>query len=95
MLLTRTNGASAAQGSVFSAGMQAVVAIFGIAWMGDTFISGNIVELKSSIEGVVTETFNFESRPSRINEFEYKSLWSIIFRHRIGHYMLRNKTKRG
>ena len=55
LLLTRTNGASAAQGSVFSAGMQAVVAIFGIAWMGDTFISGNIVELKSSIEGVVTE----------------------------------------
>ena len=51
LLLTRTNGASAAQGSVFSAGMQAVVAIFGIAWMGDTFISGNIVELKSSIEG--------------------------------------------
>ena len=55
LLLTRTNGASAAQGSVFSAGMQAVVAIFGIAWMGDTFISGNIVELKSSIEGIVTE----------------------------------------
>ena len=55
LLLTRTNVASAAQGSVFSAGMQAVVAIFGIAWMGDTFISGNIVELKSSIEGVVTE----------------------------------------
>ncbi|MBE6295270.1 MAG: anaerobic C4-dicarboxylate transporter [Bacteroidales bacterium] len=55
LLITRTSGAKAAQGSVFSAGMQAVVAIFGIAWMGDTFISGNIVELKSSIEGVVTE----------------------------------------
>ncbi len=55
LLITRTSGAKAAQGSVFSAGMQAVVAIFGIAWMGDTFISGNIVELKSSIEGVVAE----------------------------------------
>lgn len=55
LLITRTSGAKAALGSVFSAGMQAVVAIFGIAWMGDTFISGNIVELKSSIEGVVTE----------------------------------------
>lgn len=55
LLITRTSGAKAAQGSVFSAGMQAVVAIFGIAWMGDTFINGNIVELKSSIEGVVTE----------------------------------------
>jgi len=54
LLLTKTNGIKAAQGSVFSAGMQAVVAIFGIAWMGDTFIHGNMDELKSSIEGVVT-----------------------------------------
>ena len=55
LLLTKTDGAKAVQGSVFSAGMQAVVAIFGIAWMGDTFISGNIVELKGTVEGVVTE----------------------------------------
>jgi anaerobic C4-dicarboxylate transporter DcuA/anaerobic C4-dicarboxylate transporter DcuB len=55
LLLTRTNGIKAAQGSVFSAGMQAVIAIFGIAWMGDTFIAGNMVELKSSIEEIVTQ----------------------------------------
>ncbi|MBR5105059.1 MAG: anaerobic C4-dicarboxylate transporter family protein, partial [Alistipes sp.] len=55
LLITRTNGIEAAKGSVFSAGMQAVIAIFGIAWMGDTFINGNIVELKASIEGVVTQ----------------------------------------
>lgn len=55
LLLTKTDGAKAVHGSVFSAGMQAVVAIFGIAWMGDTFISGNIVELKGAVEGVVTE----------------------------------------
>lgn len=55
LLITKTDGIKAAQGSVFSAGMQAVVAIFGIAWMGDTFLQGNMVELKSSIEGVVTE----------------------------------------
>lgn len=54
LLLTKTNGIEAAQGSVFSAGMQAVVAIFGIAWMGDTFINGNMAQLKDSIEGVVT-----------------------------------------
>ncbi|MBB4037910.1 anaerobic C4-dicarboxylate transporter DcuA/anaerobic C4-dicarboxylate transporter DcuB [Dysgonomonas hofstadii] len=53
LLLTNTNGIKAAQGSVFVAGMQAVVAIFGIAWMGDTFINGNMQELKESIEGVV------------------------------------------
>lgn len=55
LLFTKTDGAKAVQGSVFSAGMQAVVAIFGIAWMGDTFINGNIVELKGAVEGVVTE----------------------------------------
>ena len=35
--------------------MQAVIASFGIAWMGDTFINGNIAELTASIEGIVTE----------------------------------------
>lgn len=54
LLTTKTNGIKAAQGSVFIAGMQAVVAIFGIAWMGDTFINGNMDQLKSSIEGIVT-----------------------------------------
>lgn len=54
LLVTRTNGMQAAQGSVFSAGMQAVVAIFGVAWMGDTFISGNIEELTVGIEHIVT-----------------------------------------
>ena len=55
LLATRTNGIEATKGSIFSAGMQAVIAIFGIAWMGDTFINGNIVELKASIEGIVTQ----------------------------------------
>lgn len=54
LLATRTDGIKAVQGSVFSAGMQAVVAIFGIAWMGDTFIGGNMAELKGSIEQTVT-----------------------------------------
>ena len=53
LLITRTDGIKAAQGSVFSAGMQAVVAIFGIAWMGDTFLHGNMAQLRESIEGVV------------------------------------------
>lgn len=54
LLITNTNGIKAAQGSVFVTGMQAVVAIFGIAWMGDTFINGNMQQLSSSIEGIVT-----------------------------------------
>ncbi|WP_085535710.1 anaerobic C4-dicarboxylate transporter family protein [Massilibacteroides vaginae] len=55
LLITKTDAVKAAQGSVFLAGMQAVIAIFGIAWMGDTFIAGNIVELKASIEETVTK----------------------------------------
>ena len=55
LLFTKANGIKAAQGSVFSAGMQAVVAIFGIAWMDDTFLQGNMTELKGSIEGIVTQ----------------------------------------
>ena len=55
LLFTKTDGIRAAQGSVFSAGMQAVVAIFGIAWMGDTFIAGNMETLKGSIMDIVTQ----------------------------------------
>ncbi|MGL5683563.1 MAG: anaerobic C4-dicarboxylate transporter family protein [Marinifilaceae bacterium] len=55
LLITRANATKAAQGNVFSAGMQAVVAIFGIAWMGDTFLQGNMVALKGAIENVVTQ----------------------------------------
>lgn len=53
LFVSHTDGIKATQGSVFPAGMQAVIAIFGIAWMGDTFINGNIAELTGSIEGIV------------------------------------------
>lgn len=55
LLITRANVLKASQGNVFSAGMQAVVAIFGIAWMGDTFLQGNIATLKGSIEDIVVQ----------------------------------------
>lgn len=55
LIVSKTNGIAPTQGSVFIAGMQAVVAIFGIAWMGDTFINGNIGVLTESIRGIVTE----------------------------------------
>lgn len=53
LLVCRIDGIKAVQGSIFSAGMQAVIAIFGIAWMGDTFIAGNLSSLTASIEHVV------------------------------------------
>lgn len=55
LIISRTDGIKATQGSVFPAGMQAVIAIFGIAWMGNTFINGNITELTGSIEGIVRQ----------------------------------------
>lgn len=55
LLLTKTDGIKAAKCSVFNAGMQAVVAIFGIAWMGDTFIAGNMEVMKENIFGLVTD----------------------------------------
>ena len=55
LIISRTDGIKATQGSVFPAGIQAVIAIFGIAWMGDTFINGNITELTGSIEGIVRQ----------------------------------------
>jgi len=54
LMATRTDGMKAVKGSVFSAGMQAVVAIFGIAWMGDTFIAGNMADIKGAVEDTVT-----------------------------------------
>ncbi len=55
LIITRTDGIAPTQGSIFIAGMQAVIAIFGIAWMGDTFINGNIGVLTESIKGFVTQ----------------------------------------
>ena len=55
LLLTRTDAMKVNQSSVFVAGMQAVIAIFGIAWMGDTFIQGNMETLSGVIKMVVTD----------------------------------------
>ena len=44
----------AVSGNIFSAGMNAMISIFGIAWMGDTFFNGNLEFFKSHIADVVT-----------------------------------------
>lgn len=55
LLFAKTSPVKATSGSIFSAGMQAVIAIFGIAWMGDTFFQGNIDFFKESIQGIVMQ----------------------------------------
>jgi anaerobic C4-dicarboxylate transporter DcuA len=52
-LLCRANLEEVAKGSVFRAGMQAVIAIFGIAWMGDTFFQANAEVIEKPLEALV------------------------------------------
>ena len=41
-------------GNIFGAGMNAMISIFGIAWMGDTFFNGNLEFFKSHIADVIS-----------------------------------------
>ena len=41
------------KGTVFRAGMQAVIAIFGIAWLGDTFFQSHLAEIQPPLERIV------------------------------------------
>lgn len=53
ILICKPDGNAITQGSVFHAGMRAIVAIFGIAWLGDTFIGGHDVMVKEAVSGMV------------------------------------------
>jgi anaerobic C4-dicarboxylate transporter DcuA len=44
-----------ANGTVFRAGVQAVIAIFGIAWMGDTFFKNNLAEIQGPLQALVAQ----------------------------------------
>ncbi|MGA8944232.1 MAG: anaerobic C4-dicarboxylate transporter [Thermoactinomyces sp.] len=54
ILLCKINVEKIVSNSVFKAGASAVVAIFGIAWMGDTFFHGNAELITGSISNLVT-----------------------------------------
>ena len=55
LILAKADINKAVKGSVFIAGMQAVIAIFGIAWMGDTYFNGNIEFFKDHIAEIVNQ----------------------------------------
>lgn len=55
LLVGKADVGKAVGGSVFGAGMNAMVSIFGIAWMGDTFFSGNIEFFTTHISGIVSQ----------------------------------------
>lgn len=54
LIVGRANVKDAVKGNVFGAGMNAMVSIFGIAWMGDTYFSGNMAFYQEHIAGIVT-----------------------------------------
>lgn len=49
----KPDGTEITKGSVFHAGMRAVIAIFGIAWLGDTLMQSHMNEVKSMVSGLV------------------------------------------
>lgn len=55
LLVGRADVKKAVQGNVFGAGMNAMVSIFGIAWMGDTFFNGHIEFFREHISGLVAQ----------------------------------------
>ena len=55
LIVGKASVKKAVSGNIFGAGMNAMVSIFGIAWMGDTFFNGNIEFFKSHIADVVTQ----------------------------------------
>jgi anaerobic C4-dicarboxylate transporter DcuB len=53
VILTPTNPAAIGKTEVFRAGMIAVVAVFGIAWMADTMFEAHVATLKAALTDVV------------------------------------------
>jgi anaerobic C4-dicarboxylate transporter DcuA len=53
VLFCKASVEDVAKGTVFRAGMQAVIAIFGIAWLGDTFFQANLAAIQPALEGMV------------------------------------------
>ena len=49
----KPDGTEITKGYVFHAGMRAVIAIFGIAWLGDTLMQAHMAEVKGLVEGLV------------------------------------------
>ena len=53
ILTCKPDGTEITKGSVFHAGMRAVIAIFGIAWLGDTLMQAHMDEVKGLVKGLV------------------------------------------
>ena len=54
LLVGKAKASDAVNGNIFKAGMNAVVGIFGIAWMGSTFYMGNQEYLNNALSGMIS-----------------------------------------
>ena len=54
LLVGKADVREAMKGNVFASGMNAMVSIFGVAWMGSTFFEGHHETILGSVEGVFT-----------------------------------------
>ena len=54
LLVGKADVRKAASGNVFASGMNAMVSIFGVAWMGSTFFLGHQETIMESVDGVFT-----------------------------------------
>lgn len=55
LLVSRAEVKTAIKGNVFSAGMTAMISIFGIAWMGSTFFLHNQTAITEAFSGLVSQ----------------------------------------
>ena len=55
LIVGKANVKHVVSGNIFGAGMNAMISIFGIAWMGDTFFNGNLEFFRSYIADVVSQ----------------------------------------
>jgi len=53
ILVCKPDGNEITRGSVFHAGMRAVIAVFGVAWLGDTLMQAHMGELKEAVSSLV------------------------------------------
>jgi anaerobic C4-dicarboxylate transporter DcuB len=53
IVFTKTNPGDVGKSEVFRAGMIAVVAVFGVAWMADTVFEANMPAIRDALSGVV------------------------------------------
>ncbi len=55
LVIAKLNPSQIAEASIFKSGSQAILCIFGVVWMSDTFISANQIFLTQNLQYMVTE----------------------------------------